>query len=120
VTTTPDWTAIRYLVDALRAALRSGSAGRKKKRTEEQLADAIRELLQVRPNLNKVDAAIAAASAEGLISDRLVLVRELRERFPRTSRKAIKRKAKRALRAVGSSRRPARKARPKKTVKKKA
>ena len=99
----PDWTAIRFLVDALRGALRSGSAGHKRKRVEAQLADAIRELLQVRPNLNKVDAAIRAASAEGLISDKLELVKSLRERFPRTSRRAIRKRAKKARRAVAPS-----------------
>lgn len=109
MTAAPDWTAIRFLVDALRGALRSGSAGRKRHRVEAQLADAIRELLQVRPNLNKVDAAIRAASAEGLISDKLELVKSLRERFPKTSRKTIKRRAKKARRAVA----PARRGRPK-------
>ena len=117
MTATPDWIVIRYLVDALRSALRSGSANRKHKRIEEQLADAIRELLQVRPNLNRVDAAIEVAKSEGLISDRLKLAESLRKRFPKTSRKTVKKRAKRALRAVRRSRRSPRQAQRKRTAK---
>ena len=83
---------VKTVVDALLNAFAKARTGKLRADAERRLSEAVRELLGANPDLNKADAAVAAAKAAGIINERVFLVEKLRTRVAKHAKKAKKRK----------------------------
>jgi hypothetical protein len=98
---------VKTVVDALLQAFQKARTARLRANAERALSQAVRELLAANPNLNKADAAVAAAKAAGIISDRLFLVETMRSRVVKHAKKARKAAKRKTTARKTTTRRPA-------------
>lgn len=113
--TGPEVAVGRGVVDAIPGAFKKAKTRKLRANAEAKLAEAIRELLLAKPDLNKVDAAIATAKAASIISNDLFLAENMRSSvrgYSLPRRRTAKKAAKKA------TRKPARKSAAKRTSKK--
>jgi hypothetical protein len=95
---------VKTVVDALLSAFQKARTGKLRADAERRLSEAVRELLGANPDLNKADAAVAAAKAAGIISEKVFLVESLRTRIAKHAKRAKKKV--RVTKRVKTSRKP--------------
>jgi hypothetical protein len=84
---------IKPLVDAIVAAFNGGRRSVARSKAEKELREALSELWQVSPDINKADAGIIGAELAGLISPDLLRARDRLEKVKRYRSKRVARKA---------------------------
>jgi hypothetical protein len=79
---------VKPLVDALIGLYKKAKTARLKASAETTLSEVIRQLLQIKPDLNDVEVKIAVAKAAGIINKDLLIAEDMCSKYKVTLKKA--------------------------------